>query len=69
MKQPAYSEHVVGWNQDDFQAGVTTYGVSNYEGTAKLKIPTPVRPALLPLAAVRPDDELFVSEGHPLALM
>ena len=47
MKQPAYSEPAIGWNEEDFQAGVTTYGVSNYEGTAKLKITTPARPILL----------------------
>ena len=44
MKQPAYSEPAIGWNEEDFQAGVTTYGVSNYESTAKLKITTPTRP-------------------------
>ena len=27
---------------------MTKYGVSNYEGTAKLKIAAPSRPALLP---------------------
>ena len=36
------------WNEDDFHAGVTKFGVSHYEGTAKLKIATPTRPALLP---------------------
>ena len=37
MKKPNYSEPMIGWNEEDFHAGVTTYGVSNYEGTAKLK--------------------------------
>ena len=70
MKQPAYSEPAIGWNEEDFQAGVTTYGVSNYESTAKLKITTPVRPALLPLAApLEMDDELLDSTGRPLMLM
>ena len=39
---------MIGWNEEDFHAGVTTYGVSNYEGTAKLKITTPTRPGFLP---------------------
>ena len=48
MKKPVYSEPMIGWNEDDFHAGVTKFGVSHYEGTAKLKIATPTRPALLP---------------------
>ena len=48
MKKPNYSEPMIGWNEDDFHAGVTKFGVSHYEGTAKLKIATPTRPALLP---------------------
>ena len=43
MKKP-----MIGWNEDDFHAGATKFGVSHYEGTAKLKIATPTRPALLP---------------------
>ena len=39
---------MVGWNEEDFHAGVTTYDVSNYEGTTRLNITTPTRPALLP---------------------
>ena len=48
MKKPNYSEPMIGWNEEDFHAGVTTYDVSNYEGTARLKITTPTRPAFLP---------------------
>ena len=48
MKKPNYSEPMIGWNEEDFHAGVTTYGVSNYEGTARLKITTPTHPAFLP---------------------
>ena len=48
MKKPNYSEPMIGWNEEDFHAGKTTYGVSNYEGTARLKITTPTRPAFLP---------------------
>ena len=48
MKKPVYSEPMIGWNEDDFHAGVTKFGISHYEGTAKLKIATPTRPALLP---------------------
>ena len=50
MKKPGYSEPVIGWNEDDFHAGVTKYGVSHYEGMAALKIATPTRPPLLPPA-------------------
>ena len=47
-KKPAYSEPMIGWNDEDNHTGVTTYGVCHYEGTAKLKISAPARPALLP---------------------
>ena len=52
MKKPKYSEPQrsrwsAGWNEEDFHAGKTTYDVSNYEGTARLKITTPTRPATL----------------------
>ena len=33
-----YSEPAIGWNEDDFKAGVVTYGVANYESTQKLKV-------------------------------
>ena len=46
---------------------MTTYGVSNYEDTVKLKITKPVRPALLPPAARTETDEMLLdSMGHPL---
>ena len=48
MKKPAYCEPAVGWNEEDFNAGVKSYGVSNYEATEKLKVVAPTRPALLP---------------------
>ena len=63
MKQAAYSEPAIGWNEEDFQAGVTTYGVSNYEGTAKFKITTPTRPALLPPTDL-PETPVEMDEGH-----
>ena len=43
MKKPAYSETAVGWTEDDFEAGVTTYGVAHYEGEKKRPVPTQVR--------------------------
>ena len=50
MKKPAYCEPAVGWNEEDFNAGLKSYeyGVSNYEATEKLKVVAPTRPALLP---------------------
>ena len=48
MKKPDYSEPMIGWNEDDFHAGVAKFGVAHCEGTAKLKIATPTRPVLLP---------------------
>ena len=48
MKKPAYCEPAVGWNEEDFNAGVKSYGVPNYEATEKLKVVAPTRPALLP---------------------
>ena len=47
-KKQNYSEPMIGWNDEDNHTGVTTYGVCHYEGTAKLKISAPARPALLP---------------------
>ena len=35
--QPAYSEPAIGWNSEDDNSGVQTYGVSNYESTKHLK--------------------------------
>lgn len=47
LKKPNYSEPVVGWNQEDDNSGVTTFGVANYEGTKKLKVKAPAtRPSL-----------------------
>ena len=44
MKKPAYCEPArVGWNEEDFNAGVKSYGVSNYEATEKLKVVAPTR--------------------------
>lgn len=49
MPQPAYTEPAIGWNDEDNHTGVTKFGVSNYEGTAKLKVKAPAkRPMLLP---------------------
>ena len=47
MKKPAYCEPAVGWNDEDFHAGVKAYGVSNYEATKKLKVVAPLRPPML----------------------
>ena len=30
-----YTEPAIGWNDEDFQAGVTKFGIANYEGTCK----------------------------------
>ena len=50
-KKPDYSEPAIGWNEDDFHAGVTSFGVSNYESTQKLKVLAPFRPTLMPPVA------------------
>eukprot|EP00966_Prymnesium_polylepis_P041425 961343-Prymnesium_polylepis.1 len=58
-KKPQYSEPAVGWNDEDFAAGVTKYGVAHYEGTTALKVKAPeARPALLPPPAQEPTQEL-----------
>ena len=36
------------WNDDDFSAGVTQYGVAHYESAAVKEITAPKRPALPP---------------------
>ena len=46
VKKPRYSEPAVGWNQDDFAAGVTAFGVSHYESTQKLTVKAPARPCM-----------------------
>ena len=47
VKKPDYVEPAIVWNDEDFDTGVTNFGVANYEGTAKLKVKAPaVRPAL-----------------------
>jgi hypothetical protein len=56
MKKPNYSEPAIGWNEDDFKAGVVTYGVANYESTQKLKVKAPKRPMIMP-PAVDPTGE------------
>ena len=53
-RAPNYTEPAIGWNDEDFQTGVTKYGVSNYEGTAKLKITAPTRPPGPPSCLSRP---------------
>ena len=56
--KPRYVEPAIGWNDDDFNTGVTKFGVANYEGTAKLKVKAPaVRPALMPPPQAEPMDE------------
>jgi hypothetical protein len=62
VKKPSYTKPAVGWNDEDFETGVTKFGVANYEGTAKLKVAAPLqRPALKP-----PPNE---QEVEPLLLM
>lgn len=53
-KKPNYTEPAVGWNDEDFNTGVTKFGVANYEGTEKLKVKQlPQRPALMPPSRAR----------------
>eukprot|EP00966_Prymnesium_polylepis_P179620 4158961-Prymnesium_polylepis.1 len=66
MKKPNYVEPAIGWNDEDFQTGVTKFGVANYEGTAKLKVKAPAqRPALMP----PPQAEAMEDEPMQLPLM
>ena len=70
VKKPMYTEPAIGWNEDDFQAGVTKYGVAHYEG-AKKHAKAPTRPRLLPLEPC-PEVVIDVLEGDgcpPLQLM
>ena len=62
MKNPQYTEPAIGWNEEDDATGVTKFGVTNYEGTAKLKVKAPTQ---------RPKPSLPVqhSADHILALM
>ena len=55
MKKTGYTEPAIGWNDEDNHSGVKKYGVANYAGTAKLKVTTPVRPALLPAPEAVPE--------------
>jgi len=42
VKKPTYVEPAIGWNDEDFNSGVTKFGVANYESTATLKVKAPV---------------------------
>ena len=55
MKKTGYTEPAIGWNDEDNHSGVKKYGVAKYTGTAKLKVTTPVRPALLPAPEAVPE--------------
>ena len=55
MKKTGYTEPAIGWNDEDNHSGVKKYGVASYAGTAKLKVTTPVRPALLPAPEAVPE--------------
>ena len=58
LNKPTYTEPAVGWTDEISHTGVTTFGVSNYEGTAKLKVKAPQeRPNLLAFMAARDRNE------------
>ena len=44
MKQPAYTEPLIGWNNEDFKAGLVKFGVAEYAAPTKVKIEAPTRP-------------------------
>ena len=57
-KKPNYTEPAVGWNEEDDKVGVTAFGVSHYESTAKLHVKAPpVRPPVEFLLGAEPPDE------------
>ena len=62
MKQPVYTEPAVGWNNEDNHAGVTKFGVANYEGTAKQTVKAPLeRPSVIsPCFTALEDGDLFM---------
>ena len=62
MKQPVYTEPAVGWNNEDNHAGVTKFGVANYEGTAKQTVKAPLeRPSVIsPCFTDLEDGDLFM---------
>ena len=45
MKKPAYSEPAIGWNDEDFKAGLVKFGVADYVAPTKVNIEAPARPA------------------------
>mgnify|MGYP004279932301 CR=1 FL=1 len=59
MKKPSYVEPVIGWNEEDFNTGLTKFGVANYAAPTVYKIAAPSRPAL----TLEPEDAPDASEG------
>ena len=72
MKKPTYTEPALGWNDEDFKAGLIKFGVAEYAAPTKVKIEAPLRPPAItfdcelaaPLALQAPLDE-----AEPLRLM
>ena len=72
MKKPTYTEPALGWNDEDFKAGLIKFGVAEYAAPTKVKIEAPLRPPAItfdcelaaPLAPQAPLDE-----AEPLRLM
>ena len=61
MKKPMYTEPAVGWTESDDVAGVTTYGIANYDGASLLAVKAPTArpdPALLPPPEVEEEELL-----------
>ena len=44
MKKPTYTEPALGWNDEDFKAGLIKFGVAEYAAPTKVKIEAPLRP-------------------------
>ena len=67
MKQPVYTEPAVGWNNEDNHAGVTKFGVANYEGTAKQTVKAPLeRPSVISPCFTDLEDGYFPTLGVPV---
>lgn len=46
MKQPMYTESLIGWNDEDNKSGVTKFGIAHYSPPTKPAKNPPARPAI-----------------------
>ena len=63
MKKPKYTEPAVGWTESDDVAGVSTYGIANYDGASLLAVKAPETrpdPALLAPPEVEVEEEMVL---------